>query len=221
MKKLIFSGLIFCGLLLSAAQTSGQSFASNGSFANNGAPILTSPADRSGLFAYPESNIIVLRWTTGNERNIDRYVVEKASDSLHFNPLHEVVARGSIDGDDSTYQDMDSYPASPVNYYRLKTVRTDGSVFYSAIVRVDVDSRKTPILKPTVVHMGSTIRMDNYHEQPLTVNFFNASGTLMRSFVVNSTSFDIPTDGWSKGIFFYRISDATHPLINAGKIMIL
>jgi len=214
MKKPIFSGLIFCGLLLGAAQTNGQSFA------NNSSPIITSPADGSGLFAYTENTFVVLRWSTRNEHDIDRYIIERASDSIHFNPLHEVVSQGVID-QDNTYRDMDSYPASSTNYYRLKTVRNDGTAFYSAIVRADVDNRQTPILKPTVVHMGSIIRMDNYHAQPLTVNLFNANGTIMRSFIVNSTSFDIPTDGWSKGIFFYRISDATHPLINAGKIMIL
>lgn len=215
MKKFFFSGLIFGGTFLFAAQTNAQSFA------NNGEPVTVSPADHSGLFAYPEMNIIILQWSTGDEKSVDHYVVEHATDSIHFNPLHEVVSRGSIDQADSIYRDMDSYPTSPVNYYRLKTVLTNGSALYSAVVRADVDSRKTPILKPTVLHEGGTLRMDNYHEQPLYINFFNESGVLMGSFVVNSTSFDIPINGWNRGIYFYRISDATHPLINAGKIMIL
>ena len=175
MKKLIFSALIFCGVLLVTAQTNGQSFA------NNGDPIIVSPADHSGLFAYAEKNFIILQWSTGNEKNVDRYIIERAADSIHFNTLHEVVSRGTIGqaDQDSLYRDMDSYPTSSVNYYRLRTVLTDGSSLYSAVVRADVDSRKTPILKPTVLHMGGTLRMDNYHEQPLIVNFFNASGTLM------------------------------------------
>ncbi len=217
MKNPFFSGLIFCGALFVTAQTNGQSFA------NNGDVIIVSPADHSGLIAYTELNNIILQWSTGNERNVDRYIIEHATDSIHFNTLHEIVSRGTIgqEDQDSLYRDMDSYPASPVNYYRLRTVLSDGNSLYSAIVRADVDSRKTPTLKPTVLHMGGTLRMDNYHEQPLTVNFFNANGTLMGSFMVNSTSFDIPTNGWSTGIIFYRISDATHPLIDAGKIMIL
>ena len=215
MKKLLFSGLISCSLLLAAAQTNGQSFA------NNGSPIIVSRADESGLFAYIENNAFILRWATGNESNVDHYVIERATDGVYFNPLHEVVSRGTIAQDDSVYRDIDTYPTSSVNYYRLKTVLKDGSAFYSAIVKADVDSRKTPILKPTIVHMGGTIRMDNYHEQPLTINFFNAGGRLVGSFIVNSTSFDIPTDGWGNGMFFYRISDANHPLINAGKIIII
>ena len=214
MKKWFLSGLVACSLLGITASGKGQSFA------NNGAPIIVSPADHSGLFAYPENTAIILRWSTGNERGVDRYVIEHSTDSVYFNPLHEIVSRGGIDMD-STYRDIDPYPTSSSNYYRLKTVLSDGSAFYSATVRVDMDSRKTPVLKPTVLQTGSTIRMDNYHEQPLSINFFNASGRLVGSFIVNGTSFDIPTTGWNKGIFFYRISDATHPLITAGKIMII
>ncbi|HTI89364.1 MAG TPA: hypothetical protein VL727_02195, partial [Puia sp.] len=77
MKKRFFSGLIFCGALLVAAQTNGQSFA------NNGDPIIVSPADHSGLFAYAEMNIIILQWSTGNEKNVDRYIIERAADSIH------------------------------------------------------------------------------------------------------------------------------------------
>jgi hypothetical protein len=216
MKKLYFSGLISCSLLLMTAQTNGQSFG------QNGAPIIVSNPDHSALYAYPiNDNIIVLRWGTGNEQQVDRYVIEHSTDSIHFDPLHEVVAKGDIDGAaDSTYQDEDAYPASPVNYYRLATIFKDGNSIYSSIVRVDVDANRTPILKPTVLHMGGTLRMDNYHAQPLQINFYTAGGAIVASYLVNSTSFNISTDGWSRGILFYRISDERHALIDAGKILL-
>jgi hypothetical protein len=216
MKKLYFSGLISCGLLLAAAQTNGQTFE------QNGAAINVSPANHTGLLAYRENeNVIVLRWYAGNEQQIDRYVIEKSTDSSYFNPLHEVVARG-VNGEsvDSSYQDEDSYPTAPINYYRLATIMKDGSSIYSPAVRVNVDDRLTPILKPTVLHMGGTLRMDNFHEQPLQVNFYTAGGAIIGGYMVNSTSFNVNTDGWAKGIVFYQISDEHHALINAGKILV-
>jgi hypothetical protein len=216
MKKLYFSGLISCSLLLAAAQTNGQTFE------QNGAAINVSHNDYTGLLAYPENeNVIVLRWIAGNEQQIDRYVIEKSTDSSYFNPLHEVVARG-VNGEsiDSAYQDEDSYPSSPINYYRLVTVMKDGSSIYSSVVRVDVDATRTPVLKPTVLHMGGTLRMDNFHEQPLQVNFYTAGGAIIGGYMVNSTSFNVNTDGWAKGIVFYRISDEHHALVNAGKILV-
>ncbi len=216
MKKIYFSGLISCSLLLAAAQTNGQTFR------QNDAPIIVSNPDHSGLYAYAENdNIIVLRWSTGNEQQVDRYVVEHSTDSIHFDPLHEVVAKGVIDGSaDSTYQDEDPYPTSTVNYYRLATIFKDGNTIYSSVVRTNTDAQRTPILKPTVLHMGGTLRMDNFHEQPLQINFYTAGGAIVASYMVNSTSFDISTNGWSRGILFYRISDERHALIDAGKILL-
>ena len=81
--------------------------------------------------------------------------------------------------------------------------------------------KKMPALTPTVLNMGGTLRVGPYYQQPVMVNFFNESGMKVGAYMVNSTSFNINTSGWGKGIFFYRISDATHPLIDAGKIMVL
>jgi hypothetical protein len=199
MKKLLFSGLIFCGLLMAAAQTNGQT-----------------------LFAYTENNIVILRWTTASERFIDHYIVEHSGDSIHFTPLHELVSKGPFtDEADNVYEDADTYPSSSVNFYRVQAVTKDGGSFYSPVVRADVDTRDRPVLKPTVIHMGGTLRLDNYHSgQLLTVNIFNANGTLLGSWLVNGTSFNIDTDRLAKGILFYRISDEKHPLIDAGKLMI-
>ena len=218
MKKLYFSGLISCGLLLAAAQTMGQ-------FEQNGDPVTVSKANHTGLLAYAENeNIIVLRWFAGNEQLIDHYTIEKSTDSSYFNPMHEVVARGIVEGsaslDSAAYQDEDSYPTSPVNYYRLVTVMKDGSSIYSSVVRVDVNDKRTPMLKPTVLHMDATLRVDNFHEQPLQVNFYTASGAIVASYMVNSTAFNVNSGNWTKGIIFYRISDESHALVNAGRILV-
>lgn len=216
MKKLCFSGLISCGCLLIAAQTNGQTFG------QNDMPIHVSPADHSQLIAYPEkNNIVVLRWSTGNEREVDHYVIEHSPDGVHFTPLHDVVSKGVIDGNaDSSYQDEDSYPASPVNYYRLVTVLKDGTDLYSPAERVDVDERRIPVLKPTILHTGGTLRVDNFYERPLLIDLYTASGARVGSYLVNSTSFNINTAGLDRGILFYRICDERHALIDAGKILL-
>lgn len=207
MKKRYFSGLISCSLLLlTAAQTNGQQ----------------NYVDHSSLYAYREDdNVVVLRWSTGNESAVDRYVIEKSTDSVHFNPLHEVVARGVIDAtSDSSYQDEDAYPTASTNYYRLATIFKDGNAMYSPVVRADVNSGRTPILTPTVISVGGTLRMNNFHEQPMIVDFYTLGGAHVGSYMVNSTSFNINTYGMSRGLLIYRICDENHALINAGKILL-
>ena len=199
MKRFCFSGLIFCGLLLTTAQTNGQT-----------------------IFAYTENKMVVLRWTSANEQFIDRFIVERSTDNNHFTALHEVVSKGPFTAEtDNSYEDADAWPPNAINFYRVQTVLKDGGSLYSAAVRVAIDSTNRPMIKPTVIHLGGNLFVDNYHaNQLLTVNIFNANGTLLRSFMVNGTSFTINTEHLAKGILFYRISDETHPLIDAGKLMI-
>lgn len=216
MKKFYFSALIFCGLFLTA-QTNAQS----------SAPALLSDGGEQGpaatfhAFSENSNSIVMIRWKTSGEKNIDHFVVEHSTDGIHFGPLHEVVARGGTAPEVQSYTDGDSYPAAQENYYRLVIVSTDGNSFYSPVETVDMTGKRMPALAPTVVHMGGTLRVDPYYREPVTVNFFNESGMKVGAFMVNSSSFNISTSGWGKGIYFYRISDATHPLIDAGKIMVL
>jgi hypothetical protein len=200
MKKLLFSGLMVCGLLLMAASTRGQQ-----------------------LFAYPENKMIIIRWSAANEQFIDRYIVERSTDSVHFTALHEVASKGPFtDVQENAYEDADSYPAGAVSFYRLQTVLKDGGSLYSAAFRVDMDTREMPSINPTVIQQGETLRLDNHRSgRPVTVNFFNAQGTLVGSYLVNGNNFTIATDRLAKGILFYRISDQTHPLIDAGKVLVL
>jgi hypothetical protein len=213
MKKLIFSALISCSLLV-AAQTFGQSFGDNNS------PVILSPADHSAFVAYAENNIVIMRWGTGNEKEVDHYVIEHSADSVHFDPLHQVVSKSAIDMD-SSYQDADPYPASPVNFYRLVTVNSDGVPEYSAAVRVDVNTANTPVLEPSVIHAGGTLRLDPYTDQLYQINFFTANGQLIGAYTVNSSSFTINATGWPVGMYFYRISGEHQPLVTSGKILLV
>lgn len=215
MTKYIFSALILCSLL-----ATGVTRAQTGPGLEPNTPVVTNRLNRAILFAYPEKNVILLRWRMGNETNIDHYVMERSTDSIHFTALHELPARGVIDID-SNYLDRDSYPDSRTNYYRLQIVYTSGESIYYPIVRTDLPDKDAPRLTPTVLHMGGTVRLDGFHDQPLTVSFFNERGAQTGMYIVNSTSFDINTTGWSQGVYFYRISDGRHPLLDAGKILVM
>jgi hypothetical protein len=130
-------------------------------------------------------------------------------------------SRGVIDGGgDSSYEDADSYPLTSPYFYRIRTVFKDGNSIVSPVVRVDVNFRHTPVLKPTVLYRGGTLRMDYTPDQPVRVNFFSTSGALLGSYLVNSNTFDINTTTFGKGIVIYRVSDKRNALIDAGKIMI-
>ena len=62
--------------------------------------------------------------------------------------------------------------------------------------------------------------MDKDYRDKLMIVEFCRGGRMIKSYEVNSSSFNINTSGWGKGLYFYRISDEGHPLVDAGKILV-
>jgi hypothetical protein len=188
----------------------------------NGDPVIASNPDHSAFIAWlGNNNVVQMRWGTSVNDQVDHYVVEHSTDGSFFDPLHQLVAKTGIDRD-SMYHDADAFPANPVNYYRLTTVLKDGNTFSSPAVKVVVDPGRTPSLVPSVLHEGETLRMDqNYRNKLMIVEFFSPGGKLMAAYQVNSSSFNVNTTGWQKGLYFYRITDEGRPLVDAGKILVM
>jgi hypothetical protein len=171
----------------------------------------------------PAIRRVNIHWQLASEFNTDRFVLERSTqlNPTHFDPLHEIVARGDSSG--QAYDDRDSPPEGTVSYYRLKVILKNGEAFYSPVVAVNMSNKISLALAPSVLTTGGTLHFNanTDHRPPVTVNFFDAGGRLMASYLVNSSYFDISTSGWSRGIYIYRISDGQHPLIESGKIMIM
>lgn len=171
----------------------------------------------------PAIRRVTLRWQIASEFNSDHFVLERSSElnPTHFAPLHELVSNSDSIG--QAYTDMDNAPDGIISYYRLKIVLKNGDAFYSPVIAVDMSDKRSLALRPNVLTRGGTLHLNtntDYH-QPMTINFFDAGGRMIATYLVNSSYFDINTSGWSKGIYIYRITDGRHPLIEAGKIMIM
>jgi hypothetical protein len=206
MKKLMIPMLAF-GLFLSRQAISQT-------------PFFTANYDNSDDEAI---HTVKLHWQLASEFNTDHFVLERAPqlNPTHFDPLHEIVARGNSEG--QAYDDRDNPPGGMVSYYRLKVVLKDGESFYSPVVAVNMNDKLSLALKPSVLTRGGTIHFNanTDRRRPVTVNFFDAGGRLVGSYLVNNSYFDIDASGWTRGIYIYRISDGQHPLIESGKIMIM
>ena len=171
----------------------------------------------------PAIRRVTLGWQMESEFNTDHFVVERSSalNPTHFDPLHELVSNGDSAG--QAYNDMDIAPDGIVSYYRLKIVLRNGDAFYSPVVAIDMSDKRSLALRPSVLTMGGTLHLNTNtdYRQPMTINFFDASGRMTATYLVNSSYFDINASGWTKGIYIYRVTDGRHPLIEAGKIMIM
>jgi hypothetical protein len=164
-----------------------------------------------------------IHWQLASEFNTDHFVLERSLERnpTHFDPLHEIVSTGDSTG--QAYDDRDDPPEGTISYYRLKVVLKNGEAFYSPVVVINMDNKSSLALAPSVLTTGGTLHFSTNtdHRPPVTVNFFDAGGRLMASYLVNSSYFNISTSGWTRGMYIYRISDSQHPLIESGKIMIM
>lgn len=220
MKKTFFSGLISCGLLLMTAQTNSQSPKPSDSVAGMTAPIAISACSQKDDVNH---NVVILRWSTRDVQNVKRYVIEKSTDSILFNPLHEVVPHRVLDASgDSIYQDEDPYPAPAANYYRLATLFTNGNTVYSPVVSVDMNlnTAQAPLQRPVLVNVNGILRMSNFYRQPLIVDLYDEAGAHIASYAANTDSFNINTASLKRGTIIYQILDEHHAFLNAGKIML-
>ena len=98
------------------------------------------------------NKMALLKWTTENEININKYVVERSIDAKNFTEIGSVAASARIE-----YYFTDANIKAPANFYRLKIVGTNESK-YSAVVKILSDA------------FGETL---NLYPSP-AVNFINA-----------------------------------------------
>jgi hypothetical protein len=86
--------------------------------------------------AKSEPDAILLEWKTGTEDNLDRFEIERAaSDPNNFVQIGSVKAIGS----NSYYffrDEMNTHAFSPIYYYRLKLMNTNGAYTYSNTITV-------------------------------------------------------------------------------------
>jgi hypothetical protein len=75
-----------------------------------------------------------LSWTVSQEYNLLRYEVERSSDGFNYAKTGQVMAANSLFTHTYTFYDDTPGSLTPVNFYRLKIINTDGTWLYSEIV---------------------------------------------------------------------------------------
>lgn len=135
---------------------------------NNDFEVVTNPVPRNSLSSSILLPIIVtkwkasvinkevtLSWSTENESNIDKYMIEKSIDGSFYNCLASLFATNKNDGANNySYTDV---LLNDISYYRLKLVYNNNSTQYSAIL--PVSGRVTSQLKvyPNPAHSSIII----------------------------------------------------------------
>ncbi|HKZ67005.1 MAG TPA: T9SS type A sorting domain-containing protein [Chitinophagaceae bacterium] len=90
-----------------------------------------------------QDNITQLAWTTANEFNMNRFVIERSDDNIRFYTIGESPARNS--GNTEKYFGRDNRAINGIAYYRLRSIDIDGKEKLSPVVTV-TDSNTNNLL---------------------------------------------------------------------------
>ncbi|MBO0937182.1 T9SS type A sorting domain-containing protein [Fibrella sp. HMF5335] len=99
------------------------------------------PVELVSFSGQAAGNAVLLTWSTAQEQNSERFVVQRSADASEFVSVGTRQSFGTTDRQ-QYYSLTDESPRNGLNYYRLQQIDHDGSVVYSKpiAVRVEADS---------------------------------------------------------------------------------
>ncbi|MEO6285708.1 MAG: M12 family metallo-peptidase [Dyadobacter sp.] len=96
--------------------------------------------------AVREGDLVTVRWEVADQIDMSKYVVEHSTDVKTFKAISETPAV-----DTTFYSFTHHKPAPGINYYRLKSIETDGDFAYSKVVAVNFTNAENTIFYPNPV----------------------------------------------------------------------
>ncbi|MBS1655422.1 MAG: T9SS type A sorting domain-containing protein, partial [Bacteroidetes bacterium] len=172
------------------------------------------PIILSSFSAVLDNNIVKLSWTTEQESNSDKFIIEKSVDGNNW----QILATAKAAGNSFTvlnYSTTDGQPAS-MNYYRLKMVDLDGSFIYSKVLRVSKKEMTVGAIKvfPNPVTNSAAVSITTSANETVSVKVFSTNGMLVKEVKsqvsTGVTNIDIPgVSQLAKGIYTVVLNDET------------
>lgn len=143
-----------------------------------------------------------LLWKMQEEKDAAIYVVQVATDGIHFKDIYNRHASGSSGIFSYSYTDNRSYASGNI-YYRIKTTFKTGRSEYSGTIRINTSTNNTITLQqqsPTARTV--TIRSS----EPISfVQFYNTKGQFLKSTQAIVANQPVDVTDLPPGIYYLRV----------------
>jgi hypothetical protein len=133
-----WSGYTYNGHTYSTVVNSNPDFFGGAVFSSTGTLPITVLPVTMGDFKAAENNqhAIKLSWKVTDASGRETMQIERSNDATHFTPLTTI----SVTGTDAGYTYTDESPVAGENDYRIKLTGADGTVSYSKIISINVNT---------------------------------------------------------------------------------
>lgn len=177
------------------------------------------PVNLEYFTAQKQNKSVELRWATALEVNSKEFVIERSANGRDFTALAKVAAAGNS-AQSHTYSVVDDKPLTGANYYRLRSVDTDGQNTVSRIIKVVFDKAVVVTFAPNPAKSTLVINVIEAKE-PVTVQLLDAQGKAVRqrlSPAGNNQPVVFNLAGLSKGLYVLKM--ITSQSVQAEKVVI-
>lgn len=171
---------------------------SNGGIGGN----LPLPISLVSFEAVKQTKQTLLLWTTDNELNASKFVLERSGNGIDYQPIAELAATNT--NNRVNYNYTDAQPLAGLNFYRLRLVDKDGRTAYSPIRKVDFSNNDADIL----VYPNPVTTSKVYISSSMNCNsaiLYDAAGKPVHSYTLQGRSNTLNLSGIPKGIYQLRI----------------
>ncbi len=160
------------------------------------------PINLISFEAIKQNKKTFLQWTTDNEINTSKFIVERSADGNRYSAIGEVAAFNNSGS--NTYNLTDAQPLAGLNFYRLKMIDKDGVYKYSPVRRIDfsVTADDITLYPNPVVH--STIYIASTGNCNSAV-VFDAAGKLVKIYWLQGRNNTLDLTGIAKGTYQLKI----------------
>ncbi len=150
--------------------------------------------------AEKQGNTALLKWSTAQESNTSRFIVERTTDAKTFTSIGEVKAAGNS-VTTQNYQLTDASPVKGNNMYRIKEVDNDGKYNMTVLRSLNFGDIKPYIsISPNPATNIVTINIPG-NDQSLHVRLFSNTGQSVNNYSMNNETLSINVSNLASGVY--------------------
>lgn len=162
-------------------------------------------------------NSVLLKWTTGEEKNCHTYTIERSINYQTYESIYETNCAGSFL---NTYQYTTPNITMPA-IYRLKQTNINGSVSYY-YPTIHSNTKELVNIYPNPVNAGEELTLIIQNQVFLNTNFnlYRLDGTLVATYNINDSIFKFKLPNETSGLLFYTILNPNGLYLQSGKLLV-
>jgi len=134
---------------------------------------ITLPLELGSFTASPvDSRNVLLKWTTQNEQNVNRFEIERSENASNWQTVGKVNYTNTTQGQ---YTFQDQTDGANMYYYRLKIIDNDNQYAYSPVVSLHIKV-EPPRIFPTIANDILYVEIDFMDNTDLYI--YNSLGSI-------------------------------------------